>query len=105
MCYVELGLVVPQPARRMRADVRSVHSLTVTWDSPSSGGLTEYRVIVEEVESNRTVPKSELRSSTFTGLTAGTPYTVVVVTVSGERRSSAIQRKFHTRKFLRCYTH
>ena len=105
MCYLELCLVVPQPARRMRVDVRSVHSLTVTWDSPSSGGLTEYRVIVEEVESNHTVPESELKSSTFTGLTAGTHYTVVVVTVSGERKSSVIQRKFYTRKFLKCYTH
>ena len=96
---------MPEPARKMSADVRSVHSLTVTWDVPSSGGLTEYRVNVQgQAGSEQTVAEDAKRTVTFTGLVAGAPYTVVMVTVSGERRSSAIQKAFYTRTFVKCPT-
>ena len=88
----------------MRADVRSVHSLTVTWDVPSSGGLTEYRVNVQgQAGSEQTVPENSQRTATFTGLVAGAQYTVVMVTVRGERRSSAVRKTFYTRTFVKCH--
>jgi len=89
----------------MTADVRSVHSLTVTWDVPSSGGLTEYRVNVQgQAGSEQTVPENAQRTATFTGLVAGAQYTVVMVTVRGERRSSAVRKTFYTRTFVKCHT-
>ena len=80
-------------------DVRTVHSLTVTWDVPTSGGFTEYTMNVQEnIGSEQTIQGSAPRIATFTGLTAGTQYTVELVTVSGDQLSRTMQRKFYTSK-------
>ena len=92
---------VPEAALNLKVDVRTVHSLTVTWDVPMSGGLTGYTVNVEErTGSEQTIQDSAPRIVTFNGgLSAGTQYTVILVTVSGDQNSKPIQKTFHTSKF------
>ena len=81
-------------------DVRTVHSLSVTWDVPTSGGLTEYTMkIQEQTGSEQTIQGSVPRIAIFTGLTAGTEYTVELVTLSGDQISRTVQRTFYTSKY------
>ena len=64
-------------------------SLTVSWDAPSDGALTGYSVKLEggDKSQNQTHGK-DTRTAAFIGLTAGTKYSVVVVTVSGDQQSA-----------------
>ena len=51
-------------------------------------------------ESTRTeTPNKDATSVEFTGLTAGTQYTVKVFTVSGTAESAEVEGQFYTSKF------
>lgn len=92
---------VPEAAQNLKVDVGTVHSLTVTWNVPMSGGLTGYTVNVKEkTGSEQTIQGNAPRIVTFNGgLSAGTQYTVILVTVSGDQNSKPTQKTFHTSKF------
>ena len=61
--------------------------------------LAEYRVYLTGVSgSDQIISTSATRRTTFTGLTAGTSYTVVVVTRSGDQQSDLLADTFYTSK-------
>jgi len=73
-------------------------SMTVSWNQPS-GGVGKYEVRLEEKSGSKKIiqPKSKT-SATFNGLTPGTKYTVVLVTVYGGQRSTTSKKPFYTSK-------
>ena len=79
-------------------------SLTVSWDVPSDGALTGYGVTLEggDKSQNQTHGKGT-RTAAFTGLTAGTKHSVVVVTVSGDQQSTEVNDTFYTSKYNTVY--
>ena len=67
---------------------------------PASGLVETYNVELK----NMTGPKKQvsagsLRTATFTGLEAGTHYTVVMVTSSGDQEGEEVEEIFYTSKY------
>ena len=73
-------------------------SMTVSWNQPS-GGVSKYEVRLEEKSGSKQAitPKSTTRA-TFEGLSPGTRYTVVLVTVYGGQGSTTPEKAFYTSK-------
>ena len=80
-------------------DSRTTNSLKVKWTAPA-GIWTGYTVILDDVEGNVQIksPSKEATSVEFTGLVAGTQYTIRVFTLSGGPSSVKTEDKFYTRK-------
>ena len=73
-------------------------SMTVSWNQPS-GGVGQYEVRLEEKSgSNQIIKSKSTIRATFNGLTPGTQYTVVLVTVYGGQRSTTPNKAFYTSK-------
>ena len=81
----------------------TVNSLTLTWEAPTSGGVTTYTVTLKEGDTIKyTTPDVIGTTTTFNnGLTAGKEYTVVVVSVIGGQNSQAVEADFYTSKLER----
>ena len=76
---------------------RSPSSLAVEWDGPSVR-VKEYNV---SLEGDSNVPPAQIikdsnRRATFNGLSAGTEYTVRVVTLGGDQQSVSSEKKCYT---------
>ena len=74
--------VSPGPVGNMKVSSTSVNQLTVTWTSPTTGGVpTSYNVNINDSSSPVVIPDngSSLYTHTFTGLNSDTLYTVLVV--------------------------
>ena len=98
ICF-PLLFTVPTIARNLTLTSNDVTSLTVTWDVPDSGVWTGYTASVQEENmADQTVSGSGTRTATFTGLTSGKMYTVVVVTESGNQKSAGLRNSFYTSK-------
>ena len=78
----------------------SVNSATVTWDVPASGIVNIYEITLNRGTAVVTKTKQSQRIVTFGSLDAGTPYTMLVVAVSGDQRSEALEKTFYTRESL-----
>ena len=89
----------PRIARNL-AVTASVNSVTVTWDVPASGIVNIYEITLNRGTALVEKIKQSQRSATFGSLDAGTPYTVLVVAISGDQRSEALEKTFYTRKCL-----
>ena len=78
---------------------RTTSSLKVKWTAPP-GVWTGYTVILEDVGGNVQTKsrQKEATSVEFSGLVAGTQYTVRVFTLSGGPSSVKMEDKFHTSK-------
>ena len=88
---------VPIAVTNLALESRTTSSLKVKWTA-SSGIWTGYTVIlVGETVQTKSPPK-EATSVEFTGLVAGTQYTVRVFTLSGGPSSVKTEDKFFTRK-------
>ena len=76
---------------------RTGRSLTLNWDAPAVGTLTGYSVTLSGNGTIKTQTHgNDTTTSAFTGLTAGTEYTVGVVTVSGDQQSAdEVKGKFY----------
>ena len=73
-------------------------SMTVSWNQPS-GGVGKYEVRLKEKSgSKQTITPKSKTSATFNGLTPGTQYTVVLVTVYGGQRSTTSEKDCYTSK-------
>ena len=78
---------------------RTGQSLTVSWVAPDDGAVTGYRVTLVGGGTSQTQTHVQATTTTtFTGLTAGTEYTVGVVTVSGDQQSSKVEHNYYTSK-------
>ena len=63
----------------------TVNSLTVTWINPTPGGGTSYTVTLKDGESTvKTKNSISETTATFSSLTAGKQYTVVLVSEIGD---------------------
>ena len=102
-----LQLPEPNKAKDLIATKRDVDSLTVKWDV-GVGEKSGFTVSLEGVNNTYyTISGIDQREWTFSGLTAGTEYTVVVATNSGDQTSESLTGKFYTSKYthLSQYTH
>ena len=81
-----------------------MNSVTATWDAPTTGGGTKYTVTLKEGSTTKDTNNDVSgTTTTFSSLTAGTEYTVVVVSVigdlsSGGQSSDSVEGKFYTSK-------
>ena len=87
----------PGTAKNVVATVRSTSALIVQWDAPS-GVVEGYNVTLE---GNDGAHPAEARdksttTATFKGLSAGTEYTVRVVSFSGDQQSETVEKKIYT---------
>ena len=100
MYMATLCLQLPEPnkAKNLAVSVRTVSSLTVTWDA-GDGENTGFTV---QLGSGKEVPATKGTSGTYTfnSLTAGQEYTVTVVTKSGDQTSTDLTGSFRTSKCL-----
>ena len=75
---------------------RSPYSLTVEWDRPSSGEWDGFSVSMYDDDGVYFNDSIEECTRTYNGLSAGTEYTVLVVTQSGGQESAVAENKFYT---------
>ena len=97
--YLCVIILEPRIARNL-AVTASVNSATVTWDVPASGIVNIYEITLNRGTAIVEKIKQSQRSATFGSLDAGTPYTVLLVAISGDQRSEALEKTFFTRKSL-----
>ena len=91
---LNVPVLEPSAAKNLKAMVTD-ESMTVTWTA-ATGIVGYYEVWLKEksdTKRNVTQPRT-----TFTDLTAGKQYTVVLVTVSGDQRSITAEKSFYTSK-------
>ena len=88
---------VPSSPSALEVDTRTADALTVKWTVPNSETFTGYKVTVIEGDNVKTeTPTKDATSVTITGLTAGTEYSVAVVTVNGQDESSILTETYST---------
>lgn len=76
---------------------RSTTSLTVGWDAPAVGGLTGYTVTLDgDDPPPAQTPAKGTRTATFTGLKAGSEYTVRVITKKEDELGAKVENTFYT---------
>ena len=93
------SVVVPSPPYGLDLGTKTDETLTVKWTSPGSEMFTGYKVTVSEGDNVKTeTPAKEATSVEFTGLTAGTEYTVTVVTLNDQDESSTLTDTVSTRE-------
>ena len=90
-------LTAPGTVKHVVASLRSPTSLTVVWGAPS-GGVKGYTVtlIGNDAAHPAEARDESAKTATFNGLTAGTEYTVRVVTLSGDQQSETVEKQFYT---------
>ena len=92
----------PSAVQNLEVFPRDESSLTVKWDPTVDGVLTGYRVTlgIEGDATQSQTKETDKYTSTveFTGLTAGTGYTIGVETVKEYENSTLVEHKFYTSK-------
>ena len=76
-------------------------TMTVTWTAPS-GDVGHYEVELKEMSGTKQAITKERTNAAFYSLTAGTRYTVRLVAVSGDQRSTTAERSYYTSKCVLC---
>ena len=109
--YIALGCTVtqlfisfvfsgPNVPQNLVVNSQTVATLTVSWDTPFSGLVTEYKIRLLDVSwTEQTISGRATRKVIFTGLTAGAEYAVVLVAVSGDQQSETVEGHFYTGKY------
>ena len=90
-------LTAPGTAKHVVASLRSPSSLTVVWDAPS-GSVKGYTVTLNGADGAHPAEArvESARTATFNDLSAGTEYTVRVVTLSGDQQSETVEKQLYT---------
>ena len=95
-------IVVEPNVATSLASTATSSSLMVTWDVPDSGLVEKYVVELKNMPGTKQeVAAVSVKTATFTSLEAGTQYTVVMGTVSGNQTSDNVE----TIVFTRMYTY
>ena len=99
MSICRIFLTAPGSVKNIDLSDSSPSKLTVEWGAPS-GSVKGYTVILEGDDGAHPAEARDesTRSATFNGLSAGTEYTVGVVTLSGDQQSAKVEMKFYTSK-------
>ena len=79
----------------------SVSSVTVIWDDPATGLVDMYEVTLKHESATVRNSMQDPRTATFNDLQAGTPYTVIVVDVTGSQRNIVMEKTFYTSTVFR----
>ena len=96
-----LFLSVPNEVENLAVPTRTTFLLTIEWAAPADGGWEGYTVKLEgNGAPSPQTPNKNATTATFTGLTAGTEYTVGVVTMSGGQQSTKVEDTFYTGKCM-----
>ena len=96
-----LFLTVPNAVENLVVPTRNTSSLTVEWAAPADGEWEGYTVKLEgDGAPSPQTPNKDETTVTFTGLTAGTEYTVGVITTSGGQQSAKVEDTFYTSKYI-----
>ena len=77
----------------------STDSLTVSWEAPEER-FTGYTLWLLGVADTEHSTNTGTRTASFRRLVAGKLYTVVLVTVSGDQKSVALEGIFYTSKYF-----
>ena len=87
----------PGKVENIVVSARSPSSLTFGWNAPSSG-VKGYTVTLEGDDGAHPAEERDnsTRTATFNGLSAGTEYTVRMVTLGGDQQSANVENKFYT---------
>ena len=90
-------LTAPGTTEIINVTARSPSSLAVQWSKPP-GGLKGYNVTLEGEDGDHPAEQRDenTTSATFNGLRAGTEYTVLVITLSGDQQSETAEKKCYT---------
>ena len=90
-------LTAPGTTEIITLTARSPSSLAVQWSKPP-GGVKGYNVTLEGEDGAHPAEQrdEDTTSATFNGLSAGTEYTVRVITLSGDQQSEPAEYKFYT---------
>ena len=92
-------IAVPYRAKKFTVLDSTVSSLILTWDAPDVGGLTQYRVTLGRDNTVKTqTPYKDTTTVVFTGLTAGTEYTVRLFTLNVDQQSAKVEDVVYTSK-------
>ena len=94
---VNLTVLEPNPPRNLRATA-TASALALMWDSPASGLVGEFEIQLTNKDGTKRNTGKDTRQTTFTNLVPFTSYTVMVVTVLGNKRSEALKKDFDTSK-------
>ena len=82
---------MPSPPTGLLVETRTVDSITVTWTAPGSEMFTGYKVTMQEGGNVKTeTTAKDAKSVEITGLTAGTEYSVTLVTVNNLDESGVL---------------
>ena len=92
---------MPNAVENLVVSTRTTSSLTVEWAGPTDGGWEGYTVklVGDGAHPSQTLNK-DATTATFTGLTAGTEYTVSVVTMVGNQQNTKVEDKLFTSKYI-----
>ena len=104
MCFwLCITVVEPNVAANLTS-LATANTLTVMWEALSTGFVEKYTAELKNATGTKvTTSDVKSRNTTFTGLTAGTQYNVVVVAVSGDQHSRALQEILYTSKCAAVY--
>ena len=79
---------MPSSPTGLLVETKTVDSITVTWTAPDSEMFTGYKVTLEEGGNVKTETiAKDVTSVELTALTAGTEYSVTLVTVNNQDES------------------
>lgn len=84
----------PMKPRNVYVSLRNVNALTISWEAPSAGTHTGYLAELVGVKSEQEVNGESIA---YKELNAGTAYTCVIKTVSGDQTSDPQQKVFYTK--------
>ena len=92
---------MPNAVENLDVPTITTSSLTVNWAAPADGEWEGYTVKLggDGAPSTQT-PNKDATTATFTGLTAGTKYTVGVITTSGGQQSAKVEGTFYSSKHV-----
>ena len=90
----------PLPAINIANTSVTTSSLSISWGAPS-GDYTKYLLSLAEVSgSGMTVIKGSAQNAVYQSLTAGTQYTVEIITQAGDQQSTKASQIFYTSRYL-----
>ena len=95
---IRVNLSAPSDPKNLVVTARTVSTLTVTWDA-GDGDNTGFSASLQG-GTQHPVDGGSTGTWTFSSLTAGQEYTVVVVTKSGGQTSGSITGTFRTGEYL-----
>ena len=92
---------MPNSVENLAVPTITTSSLTIEWAAPADGEWEGYTVKLEgDGTPSIQTPNKNATTATFTGLTAGTEYTVGIVTTSGGQQSAKVEDTFYTSKHV-----